>query len=577
MKGRQSHRYTRQQVDFLEEIDAIIAGAERDIEAYDNGLDSAPDAIKARRRQVLSGDFRFFAYTYFPHHIRGEPSTFQDAFCTRVEKYLDIDHGVKEWWRAPRGECKSSLGTKILPVFLAVHALLDKEDIRDEIGLASTKRIFDYVLLLGAETRLPDKLLEVCKVELTVNPGLKLDFPEVCGRGPVWKIGECVTNNGVRIESYGADQAIRGQFHGSERPKWAIADDLVTEKDAKSPTIRNNRWDWVEQAIKYIGPPDGSMHYMGLGTSLNKDDPITRASREPGHLVHTFKAIETEPRAQNLWAKCGELIQNEDKHVQLEFAERGEVATLEDLPSYQYYLRRKKKMDKGAKVSWPSVRSLYDLMSSKYLNKKSFEAEMQQNPRTDVDKVFTDITFWVQLLPGWIPYGGCDPAMGTGQTSDPSGIVAGYWDPKNAVLNISEGVGKRRVMSKLYSDILTLQKRMSTMAIGFENNNAYEAMRINFMKDGLRDQTALPLIGLTNTLGAPVLIDSLETFVTAGNITISRECKQLQEQLDDWPEKTSLHHYDLLMALWCCWTVAWQRAGGIPYIATGSKRQPLAA
>ena len=117
MKGRQSHRYTRQQVDFLEEIDAIIAGAERDIEAYDNGLDSAPDAIKARRRQVLSGDFRFFAYTYFPHHIRGEPSTFQDAFCTRVEKYLDIDHGVKEWWRAPRGECKSSLGTKILPVF----------------------------------------------------------------------------------------------------------------------------------------------------------------------------------------------------------------------------------------------------------------------------------------------------------------------------------------------------------------------------------------------------------------------------------------------------------------------------
>src|SRR5690606_35676223 len=114
-----------------------------------------------------------------------------------------------------------------------------------------------YVVILGAELRLPTKLLEVVKLELTVNPMLALDFPEVCGKSDVWKVGEFVTRNGVKVEPYGADQAIRGTFHGSERPKLALADDLITDKEAKTPTIRDKRWDWLEQAIEYLGPPDG--------------------------------------------------------------------------------------------------------------------------------------------------------------------------------------------------------------------------------------------------------------------------------------------------------------------------------
>jgi len=556
---------------FFQEVRKLVAATRREIEAHQLNLDSGRSAIAARRARVLGGDFRFFAYTYFPHHVRGEPSTFQAHFCHRVPRILRHDRGLREWWRAPRGEAKTSLATKITPVWCAVQALLRESKVRREIGLAGeAPRIIDYVVILGAELRLPTKLLEVVKLELTVNPMLALDFPEVCGKSDVWKVGEFVTRNGVKVEPYGADQAIRGTFHGSERPKLALADDLITDKEAKSPTIRDKRWDWLEQAIEYLGPPDGSLKFIGVGTSLNKDDPITRAEREPGHLVHTFRAIEKYPDRMHLWDKCAELMLNEDPVVEREAADRGEILAEEDKPSYRYYARRRTLMDAGAVTSWPGVRSLYTLMFKRTRNRRAFEAEMQQNPRSDEDRVFTDLRYWVSKLPGWIPFGGCDPSMGQGHTSHPSGLVAGYWCPKQGRLHVAWASQKRRVMSKLQADLIWMQREFACQAIGFENNNAYEAMRQSFIDAGLREQAPLPLVGITATVSPEVRIDALETYINGADpkIVFSHDCRQLTSQLEDWPEKMSHHHYDLLIALDLLWVIAVRRSGGLPTIVT---------
>lgn len=86
--------YTEKQ--FLEELSALQAELRRDIEAHAIGLDPSKKAIAERRRRVLKdGDFKFFAYTYFPHHIRGEPSLFQKAFCERFPKLLRMGQGIK--------------------------------------------------------------------------------------------------------------------------------------------------------------------------------------------------------------------------------------------------------------------------------------------------------------------------------------------------------------------------------------------------------------------------------------------------------------------------------------------------
>ncbi len=554
--------------DFLNEIAAQAQSLRQEIEAYKVGIDPSPEAIAARRKRVLKdGDFRFFAYTYFPHHIRGESSTFQKHFCKRFPKVLRQSGGAKEWWVAPRGEAKSSLLTKVGPAWVIVQGLLEKPDIRAKVGWKGSPPPFlDYMVMLGAETKMPTKLMEVTKTELTVNSALALDFPEICGKGPVWKVGEFVTRNGVKMEPFGAEQAIRGTFYGSSRPKVLFGDDLITDKEAKSPTERDNRWNWLENAVDYLGPPEGTVKYLGVGTILNKDDPISRAKHTIGHTVHHFKAVERMPDNMALWEQCEEIMRNDDPHA-------GDVAD-ERLPSYLFYKKHKKKMDKGAVTSWPSVRSLYWLMRQRAKNRRAFGTEMQGEARSDEDKVFTGIQFWVQRLQHWIMFGACDPSMGKGETSDPSAILVGGYATDTNKLHVIEAAIKRRVPSKLESDLIAMQQEYQCQAWGFENNNAYEHMRTSFIEAGLRQGVSLPLIGVTATVAPEVRIDSLEPFITGidPKILFHASLTQLLDEMDEWPEKQQHHHYDGLTALHILWMIAVARAGGIPNISSRGHR-----
>jgi len=559
---------------FLEEISNLTKQLRREIEAESIGIDPSPEAIKQRRQRVLrDGDFRFFAYTYFPHHIRGDSSLFQSHFCDRYPKLLRQVGGVREWWVAPRGEAKSSLLTKVGPVWCVVQGLLERAEIRQEINWqGDTPPFIDYIVLLGAETKLPAKLIEVIKTELSYNAALSLDFPEVVGKTSVWKIGDMVSQTNVKIESFGAEQAIRGTFHGASRPKLLLGDDLITDAEAKSPTERENRWNWLEKSIDYLGPPDGSVKYLGVGTVLHKDDPISRAKRTIGHLVHHFKAIETFPDAMELWEQCEELMLNDDKQVELKLAGRGDVAKESDLPSFKFYKKHKKEMDRGAVVSWPSVRGLYNLMRARAKSRKAFATEMQGEARTDDEKIFTDIHFWVQRFNHCIKYGACDPSMGKGESSDPSSILIGDYDQNTNILYVIEAVIKRRLPSKLSSDLIAFQREFNCMAWGFENNNAYEHMRQSFMDDALREGVTLPLIGVTAVAPMEVRIESLEPFICgiSPRIVFHKNQTQLLDEMDSFPEPQHGHHYDGLSALYWLHHIAVSRAGGIPNIQSKS-------
>ena len=527
-----------------------------DIEAFAYGLDPAKKG--ERRARVLAGDFQFFAYTYFPHHIRGEPSQFQAQFCGRFPQLMLSREGCREWWVAPRGECKSSLLTKVGPVYIAVLGLLQDAQARLETGMEPVP-FLDYVIFLGAETRLPTKLIEVVKTELTCNAALALDFPEACGRGPVWKVGEFVSKTGVKFEPFGAEQAIRGTFHGAARPKVLFGDDLITDKEAKSPTERENRWTWLEKAIDYLGPPDGTVKYLGVGTILNADDPISRAKKAIGHTVHHFKAIVKLPDRMDLWERCEELMRNADPRAEEEATAAGRISREDDRPSHQFWLRHQAEMLQGAVTSWPSVRTLYWLMRQRAKNRRAFETEMQGVDKSDDDRVFQHITFWVSRLAHWRYFGACDPSMGNGQSSDPSALAVGGWDTERNILNVVHSSSKRRVPSILEYDLIELQREFKMAAIAFENNNAYEHSRQTFVSHAMAQGVPLPLVGITNTVGQELLIAQLEPFVTdrlAPRILFHANLTILLDHLDHWPDKPSGHHYDDLVALALLWNIA---------------------
>lgn len=548
---------------FFVELTELAAQLKADISAHQVGLDPSPAARAERRRRVLvDGDFRFFAYTYFPHHVRGESSLFQAQFCARFPQVLRQEGGATEWWIAPRGEAKSSLLTKVGPTWCAVQGLLQRPEIRRELCWPAVQQLppfIDYIILLGAETKLPTKLLEVVKTELTFNAALALDFPEACGKGPVWKVGEFITRTGVKVEPFGAEQAIRGTFHGASRPKLLLGDDLITDAEAKSPTERENRWSWLTKAIDYLGPPDGSVKYLGVGTVLDKDDPISRARRTIGHVVHHFRAIEALPARMDLWEHCQALMLNEDLRAQEAAAAEGRVLPDAALPSFRFYQAHQAEMDAGAVISWPSVRSLFWLMRQRAKALRAFNTEMQGEPRSDEDKVFQHVEFWVSRLADWVLFGACDPSMGKGEKSDPSALVAGGWDRRRKKLHVIEAAIKRRVPSKLEADLIAFQREYKCLAIGFENNNAYEHSRQTFIQAGMEAGVPLPLIGITATVPPEVRIDSLEPYISdkmAPRIFFNPALTQLLAELDSWPEPQGHHHYDGLTALHILWMIA---------------------
>ena len=561
---------------FLTELNDLVRGLRREIEAKKLGLDPSQDAIRARRRRVLvDQDFWGFATTYFPHHVWGPPSKFQKHFSLRFPQLLNSADGCLEWWVAPRGETKSTLLTKIGPVWIVAQGLLQEPLVRSELGLQETPPLFlDYLLFLGAETRMPTKLLESVKTELTCNENLAMDFPEICGQGSPWRVGDAVTRNNVKLEPFGAEQAIRGTFHGASRPKVLLPDDIITDKEAKSPTERENRWNWLERAAAYLGPPDGSVKLIGVGTVLNDNDPISRAKHTVGHVVHHFKAIEVFPRRMDLWEQCEALMRNEDPAAVASATKAGNTIGNDELPSYQFYLKHKRKMDAGAVTSWPEVRSLYWLMLQRAKNKRAFGTEMQGEARNDEDAVFIDIRYWVHRLRHWLYFGACDPSMGKGQTSDPSAILIGAFDTESRKLNVVEAQMKRRIPSKLEADLIELQREYTCQAIGFENNGAFEHMRTSFIKAGLDQGVSLPLVGVTSVASPEVYIDSLEPHVNdmEPRILFHASLTGLLDQLRAWPEKQTHHHYDGLVALYILWMIAVSRAGGVPRVASRGRR-----
>jgi hypothetical protein len=85
--------------EFLDELERAAALLRRDIEAKARQMDPSPAAITARRKRVLGGDFEYFVYTYFPHHMwlepGAQPSDFQQQFMQWVPKALALATGWK--------------------------------------------------------------------------------------------------------------------------------------------------------------------------------------------------------------------------------------------------------------------------------------------------------------------------------------------------------------------------------------------------------------------------------------------------------------------------------------------------
>lgn len=499
--------------DFLaKQADELSRFIELSIDAFP----SDPKAKAARLARLADPDgFQFFMETYLPHYVRGEHSLFHRNIFARVPEILASTKGVRDLFIAPRGSSKSthlSLGFALFCITRGLKRyILEVCDVYEQAAL----------------------LIEAIKAELTTNVRLKFDFPDACGEGRVWREGEIVTRNNIRVEGLGAAKKIRGRRHGPHRPDLMFFDDLENDEAVRSPDQRKKLENWIARAALKVGPPDGSMDVVWVGTVLHFDAVLVRAAKSPVWRVTEFQAIVKWPDRMDLWEKFEEVYQNDGEDAAREF-----------------YAGRKAEMDAGAVVNWPGVQPLIFLMLERAASHDAFQTEYQNKPISEGNP-FGDLTYWVQRQTQWVFFGAIDPSLGkAGKGRDPSAILIGGFDRLSGKMDVVEASIRKRLPDIIISDTIAMQRDYHALLWFVEAVQFQEFLRTTLMTEAAKQGVGISAVPIMPNADKNLRIERLQPPVASGLIRFNSAHTTLIDQLQQWPNADHDDGPDCLDMLW---------------------------
>lgn len=517
MSARPKLKAALSRKDFRTAMAEMAGDFARHIELNVAAFSADPEAKAARiaRMKEPEGGFQFFMETYLPHYVRGEHSLFHQAIFAKAPQILTSKKGLREMFIAPRGSSKSthlSLGFALYCIMLRrTRYLLEVCDVYAQAAL----------------------LIEAIKAELTTNPRLQNDFPDACGQGRVWREGEIVTRQNIRVEGLGAMQKLRGRRHGPYRPDLMFFDDIENDEAVRSPEQRQKLQNWINRAALKVGPPDGSMHVIWVGTVLHFDAVLVRAAKSPVWNVTEFQAIVSWPDRMDLWEQFEEIWQND-----------GEDA------ARAFYADRKADMDAGAVVNWPTVQPLLWLMLERAGSHDAFQTEYQNKPISEGNP-FGDLTWWVQPLREWQFFGAIDPSLGKkSKGRDPSAILIGGFDRLSGRMDLVEASIRRRLPDIIIDDTITLQREYRVLLWFVESVQFQEFLRTTLMTTAAKAGVGISAVPVVPTGDKDLRIERLQPPIKAGLIRFSQAHTTLLDQLQQWPNADHDDGPDCLDMLW---------------------------
>lgn len=502
--------------DFVQNIAEMASAFARNIELNVDAFPADPGARMARLKRVGERDgYQFFIETYLPHYVRGEASLFHQAIFDRVPEILGSDRGVRDLFIAPRGSSKSthmSLGFALYCIVMRkTRYCLEVCDVYAQAAL----------------------LIEAIKAELTTNPRLQHDFPEACGQGRVWREGEIVTRQNIRVEGLGALQKLRGRRHGPYRPDLMFFDDIENDEAVRSPDQRQKLENWIQRAALKVGPPDGSMHVIWVGTVLHFDAVLVRAAKKPLWRVTKFQAIMKWPDRMDLWDGFEEVYNNDG-----------------DDAARAFYAARKAEMDAGAVVNWPALQPLLWLMLERVGSHDAFATEYQNQPISEGNP-FAKLVFWNIRLREWIHFGAIDPSLGkNGKGRDPSAILIGGFDRLSGKMDVVEASIRKRLPDIIISDTIALQREYRCLLWFVETVQFQEFLRTTMMTEAAKQGVGISAVPILPIADKNLRIERLQPPIAAGLIRLAPTHTTLIDQLQQWPNGDHDDGPDCLDMLW---------------------------
>jgi predicted phage terminase large subunit-like protein len=502
--------------EFRDKIAELADEFARHIELNVEAFEPDPQAKAERLSRIEDEDgFQFFMETYLPHYVRGEHSLFHQHIFVRIPEILGAAQGARDLFIAPRGASKSthlSLGFALYCIVRGLKKyIIEVCDVYEQAAL----------------------LIEALKAELVTNTRLQNDFPEACGAGRIWREGEFVTHNNIKVQGLGAGKKIRGRRHGPYRPDLLFLDDIENDENVQSPEQRKKLWNWISRAALKVGPPDGSMDVIWVGTVLHFDAVIVRAAKAPAWNTPEFRAVVKFPDNMDLWDQFEEAYHND-----------GEEA------AQAFYQDNKDRMDQGAVMNWPSQQSLLFLMLERARDLSAFMTEYQNKPISEGNP-FGDLTYWVQRQTDWIFFGAIDPSLGKkGKGRDPSAILIGGYDRLNARMDVVEASIRKRLPDMIIADTIALQRQYHALLWFVETVQFQEFLRTSLMAEAARQGVGVSAVPIIPNADKDLRIERLQPPVAVGQIRFNAAHTTLIDQLQQWPNGDHDDGPDALDMLW---------------------------
>ena len=500
------------------------------------------------RIECASKDMEYFGKTYFPHYTTAPCSALHKYFCERypsmIFKAIETGLGDKAADAAPRGNAKSTWVSLILVLWT----------------VAFKYRYF--VVIIGDTASQAEDFVQFIKAELEVNERIEQDFPQLFGRGRIWRADTIITRSGVKIKGVGGDQPFRGMRHGSKRPDLVIGDDIENDEAVESADQRKKLERKVFKKVMKLGQKDTV--YIFEGTILHYDSLLSNLLKKPGWKGRKFKAVLRFSKS-SLWEQW------ENIFVDISIGkEAAEVA------ADQFFEAHAAEMLEGTEVLWPEVEDYYYLMKMRISDGPSyFDSEKQNEPINPEDCLFQEgwFTYWDDgevNLAGIPHYGVVDPSMGKrSKKHDPSAIIAGRF--KDNILWIDIADIDKRHPDKIIDDILLYHEKDKFQAFGVESIQFQEFFANTLEKEAHKRNLTLNVIEIMPHTDKRLRIETLQPWIKNGWIRFKKNHRTLVEQLKYYP---MADHDDGPDALEQLKSMIEKNIGGpIEYQTTGVKRE----
>ena len=483
----------------------------RYIYTIQHNIDAKEEALSLDEIEVIkdicSEDLYLFAIRYFSHYLKKPSSDFHKFLYELVSTKLnqkDRKEGIKYAIAAPRGGAKSSIISLIVPIWCMAY---DK------------KR---FIVIISDTAKKAEGFLADIKRELRFNAKLCRDFPELTGKGPIWRANYIETVNGISVLALGTGNNIRGERVSTERPDLVLGDDLENSEMLRSLSQRTYvRFQWFNKDVLPVGGEEGTItDFFIVGTILGKDsllNALLDPQEYPEWESKRFSAV-IEFSTSPLWETWAELYKNRFNDNRKEDA-------------FKFFTVHKEEMLRGTKVLWPEGESYYRLMIHQLSDPSGFITEKQNSP-VDITKIMIveDQLHWENFMMDTNVistirskrnpiFGALDPSLGKkAMVGDFSCIITLLRDLKTGYMFVLDIDISRRSVEEQIEAVIFNHRDFNYKLFAVETNAFQQVVADNIRAVSKITGSYVPIVELQNYSDKKMRIEGIIPFLSDGTV-----------------------------------------------------------